>query len=431
MGEKRFYGWTALIGAMLVYFSFCGCIYYSYGVFLPVMCADLSWSRATLSSPLTVYLLIGGFLGPIVGLSISRFGARKNIIIGNLIAGLGLTGMFLVKEVWQVYFFFSLVVAAAHSFGGFIPATTIATNWFIKRRSLAIGMVIASGGVAGLFFPIFISWLIAVVGWRLSWVVLGGIFILLASVFAGVLVRNKPEDIGQVPDGEFAEATVEGSERRSAVSRVYQTTVNWEAADALRTRSLWMILAFTAANQFTLNVLASHQVAYLRDIGFTPIIAAAGLSLLVGISTLGKLLGGALGTRFEGRHLATVFLTGLAVGIVVLMNVKTVPLIYLSSVISGISYGGMLVFQPAMLGAYYGRANYQQIIGWTTLVSTLVSALGPLLAGSIYDATGSYFLAFLVALALIGVGFVCALLAVPPKIRVGIVSIESETNHRD
>ena len=86
--------------------------------------------------------------------------------------------------------------------------------------------------------------------------------------------------------------------------------------------------------------------------------------------------------------------------------------------LAGISWGGLIVVQPTLLGAYYGRSSYPLIAGYTRPLSTLVSAIGPLLAGFIYDNTGSYIIAFIVATGLLGIGLVCAFLARPPKLQI-------------
>jgi len=97
------------------------------------------------------------------------------------------------------------------------------------------------------------------------------------------------------------------------------------------------------------------------------------------------------------------------------MNARALPLIYLHTLLSGIGYGGLLMLQPVLIGAYYGRTNFAQIMGWTVPVTTIFSSVSPVLAGLIYDTTGSYTPAFIVVLAFLIVGFVCSLLAHPPK----------------
>jgi MFS family permease len=400
---------------MLVYFGMCGHAFYAYGVFLPFMCEEFGWSRYTLSGPFTLFMVFEGILGPLVGISISKFGARRNIIIGNLIAGLGLLGMAFVEEVWHVYILFGVLTGGGVAFGTFIATTTIVNNWFIKRRSLAMSLLIAAGGIGGLVMPPFISWLISSVGWQLSWTCLAGMHMVLVVIAGGILTRNRPEEMGQVPDGETDEGLQEeGTGKRGL--RVYQTPVDWKVREALRTPALWLVMFFQIACSFTLGVLTLHQVAYLQDAGFTHMMASTALGLLVGMSIIGRLLCGALGTRFEGRHLAAVCLVGMTAGVIVLMNTTALPLIYLYAVLTGIGYGGVIVIGPALIGAYFGRTSYAQLMGWTAPVGILFGAGSPLLAGFIYDTTGSYIPVFWAAVAVTGVGLVAAFLARPPRL---------------
>jgi len=415
--QGRFYGWTALSGAMLVFFCGCGNLFYSFGVFVPPMTEEFGWSRSALAMGYTLFLLIMGLLGPLVGTTVSKFGARKNVIIGNLVAALGLAGMSLTQDIWHVYLFFGVLIGIGNAFGTFIPTISIANNWFIRRKVLAISLVLASGGVGGFAFPPLIAWLIANLGWQLAWVCLAGIHLVLATGIAGIIIRNKPEDLGQVPDGKITEVDQEAGPGRVASGRVYQTPVDWGTKAALRTHALWLIMFFDAATWFSLNILTVHQVAYLEGLGFSPMLAATTLGLVVGMSIFGRLGFGVLGTRFEIRHLAAICLAGFGISMVILINIKALPfsIIYLYTILVGVSYGGLAICLPTLLGAYYGRAHYAQILGWSSPIGMLVGAAGPLLAGFIYDQTGNYMPAFMAAAVLLGLGLVAALLARPPR----------------
>ncbi|MFC1914096.1 MFS transporter [Chloroflexota bacterium] len=417
MGDSKqgiFYGWIALVGAMLIHFCNCGIIFYSYGVFLPSLIETFGWSRSALSAPYTLLLLIMGLLGPLVGVSVSKFGARKNIVIGNLVAFLGLMGMYLTSNIWHIYLFYSILVGIGSSFGVVIPTLVIANNWFMKRRSIGISMLWASRGVGGLVFPPVIALLIPILGWRLVWVSSGAIYLILAVIIGGILIRNKPEDMGQITDGEVTEVAQETTSKSQTTGRVYQTPVDWKTGDALRSPALWMTIVFSAATMFSLHILSTHQVVYFQGLGFSPVVAATALGSVVGISVIGRLLIGFLSSRIEGRYLAALCLAGFSVGIIVLMNAKTIPLMYLYVVVTGLSVGS-LVIRPNLIGAYYGRAYYANILGWTAPINALISSVGPLVAGFIYDNTGSYIRVFTVAIAVLGVGLVCALLARPPE----------------
>ena len=161
--EGVFYGWIALTGAALVYFIADGIFFYSYGVFLPTMCDELGWSRAAMAAGLSVGTLAFGLPSPLIGASITRFGPRVNMVLGNLLAALGLAGMSLAQEVWHIYFFYGLV-GLGSGFGLYIACTTVVNNWFIRNRSLGMGLVIAAGGLGGFAFPPLVTWLISTIG---------------------------------------------------------------------------------------------------------------------------------------------------------------------------------------------------------------------------------------------------------------------------
>lgn len=401
---------------MLAYGAICGNVTYAFGVFLPSMSETFGWGRSALSGPYTLFLMIGGLLGPLVGFTIARFGARKNIVAGNIIAVLGLLGMSQVREIWHVYLFFGIMGGLALAFSEFLSTTTVINHWFIHKRSLALGFLFASGGAGGFFMPPFISFLMTGMGWRWTWICLAGIHLICGVILAGWLIRNMPEEEGQVPDGTDAAGEAD-SARQRAQSRVYSTAVDWSLGDALRSRALWILLTLFSLLLFVHNMLVTHQVAYLQDLRYSPIVSASALGLMLGMSILGRMLSGVLGMRFDGRYLAAAFLGCMGLGVVSLMSAREIFFVYLYSTLTGIGFGGMIVLLPNVMGAYFGRTHFSRIVGWTTPVVTIASAVSPTLAGFLFDATGSYHLPFTIAAALL---FGCCLLAFfarPPGVR--------------
>ena len=398
---------------MLVYFAGTGNIFYVWGVLWPQMAVEFGWSRATFGGAFSLFMFLFGVPGPLIGASIVRFGPRANIIVGNAIAALGLAALFFTSEPWHLYLFYGVFVGLGNGFGMFAATTTIANNWFIKRRSLAMGLTVAAGGLGGLAIPPLIAMLTSITGWRDVWVVLALSHLVLAVIIGGLfLIRNKPEDLGQLPDGVAAEAS---ENLKAAPPRIYQTPVDWETGQAMRRLATWLLVIFGSANMFALNIMNVHQVVHLQDIGFSPLVAATALGLLPGMSILGRLGFGAVAQRIEPRYVAALCLALQVVAVTILLNARTLPLIYLYAVIFGITYGGLIVAGPTLLGAYYGRARYAQILGWMLPLTTAAGAIGGPLAGAIYDATNTYALAFIIVIAFSAVGMVCAFLARPPK----------------
>jgi len=409
-----FYGWITLAGAMLVYFTSAGTFFYSFGVFLPTMCDDLGWSRSALAAGLSLGLLIHGLVGPLAGVSIAKFGPRVNLVLGNLLSAIGLAGMSLAQEVWHVYFFYGGLIGIGAGFGLYMACTTVVNNWFVRRRSLGMGLVVAAGGLGGFAFPLLVARLISTVGWQMSWLVLAGINLTFAVLIGGlILVRNRPEDIGQVPDGVSIEPAEQETDHRS---RVYQSPVDWQTKQAMRKPATWLITTLFAANFFAIGTITAHQVAYLQDAGFSPMVAAMALSLVPGASMIGRLGFGALALRFEVRHLAIASFVVQLMALGILLTTKNLALIYIYSALFGISYGALLVALPTFIGGYYGRTHYAQILGVIFPLGIVAEAVGPVLAGAIYDATATYTPAFAIVATFSLVGLVCAALVRPPKL---------------
>jgi len=412
----RFYGWINLLGLMLIYGSLCGNITYAYGVFLPAMSATFDWSRSVLSGPYTLFFIIGGMLGPLAGMTIARFGARKNIFVCNTLAVVGLLGMSKVGAIWHAYVFFGVIIGIVIAFGEFIPITSVINNWFIRRRSMAMGLLFASGGIGGFAMPPMISWLISTYGWPRAWTCLAGMHLFLSVILGGLLIRNRPEDIGQKPDG-IDPGSAERNTKQAAGRQPDPAEPDWLVGEALQSPALWMIVALFAIILFAANILNTHQVAYLQDLGFSPMASATALGTMLGFSIIGRLSCGALGMRFDGRRLSVFFLSGMGLGILCLMHARSIYFIYAYSILTGIGFGGMIVLMPHLLGTYFGRTHYARILGWTSPVVTLASAASPALAGVLYDATGKYDLSFAITLAMIASGMAIGMLMPGRQVR--------------
>ncbi|HPV48262.1 MAG TPA: MFS transporter [Smithellaceae bacterium] len=404
-----------MAGVMFAYGSICGNVTYAFGVFLPSIGQTYGWSRSMLSAPYTLFLTIGGILSPVVGFTVARFGARKNIVVGNIVASLGLLGMSLISEIRHIHLFFGIMCGVGMAFSEYLSTTTVITNWFVEKRSLALGLLFASGGASGLVMPPLISFLIATLGWRQSWVCLAGFHLFLGVVLAGWLIRNTPEEMGQTSDG-IAVTAAAGTDP-GVESRVNAAKMDWSVRDALLSPVLWVIVALFSLLIFVYMMLVTHQVAYLQDLGYKPMVSASALGLMLGMSILGRLISGFLGMRIDGRYLAIAFLAIMGLGVVSLINAQEAAFVYAYSALTGVGFGGMLVIRPNLIGAYFGRANFSRIVGWTAPVATIAGGAGPLFAGFLFDLTGGYRLPLSIAAALLFGGCVLSFFLRPPAVK--------------
>jgi sugar phosphate permease len=409
-----FYGWYAMAGAMLVTIINAGIYLYAFGIFLPVISAEFGWSRGLLSTSVTLAVLFFGLPSPLWGVLINRFGTRKILFFGNLLAGLGLAGMSLIQELWHCHLFYSLAGLGA-GMGGVVACSTVANSWFIRKRSLALGAITAAGGLGGFVFPPIMTLLIASIGWRMSWVALGGTLFVLASLLGGLLlVRNRPEDMGQMPDGMAATPLTEAEVAEPVPEKAANAAGN-PVKLAMRQPTFWMIVGFTAAFSVSMGTISNHQVAYLTDAGFSPMTAAMTMSLFSVMHIVGSLGLGTLALRIHIRYLTMGCFAIQITALAILLTTTNTALIYIYSMLFGIAAGGIVTATSVFVGVYYHRALYSRIFGMILPFQTAAMAASASIAGGIYDATGGYMLAFAIITALGAIGLICAFSARKPK----------------
>jgi MFS family permease len=413
--SKKFYGWIALTGTTLTAFVGYGLFVLSYGVFLPVMSAEFGWSRAAIGLGMSLGALCFGLPSPLVGLSVARFGAKINLIIGNLVGALGLASMFFAHEIWQVYLSYS-IAGLGCCFGGAISATTVANSWFIKRRSLAVGIIMGSAGLGGFIFPFVITALLNSIGWRMSWLVLGGILLLVGSLIGSwILVRNRPEEMGQVPDG-ILPAPSEQTKTSHSSSEASQDSKGWALKKVFSHPTIWLIIAIGATSGFVTGTIVSHQVAYMRDLGSNPMIAASTLSVIAACGIFGSIGSGLLAMRVNIRYLIIVCLAIRLVALAILLTSQNITFIYLYAILFGISNGMLMTLMFTIVAKYYGRASFARIQGTVFAFTIVLQSAGPTVAGAIHDTSGTYTSAFIILVALTVIGLICAFLARPPRL---------------
>ena len=306
-GSKRskvFYGWIALVGVCLVIFIVGGSFVHSFGVLLPKITAEFDWNRGQVALALTLGILAFGLPSPLIGRLVSKYGPRKTIIVGNALAAVGLAGVYFAQEVWHLYLLY-ILVGLGGGLGGFIANTTLVNNWFIRRRSLALGIFQAFSGLAGIVFPPLVTTLISAMGWRSTWLILAAIIVVIPVMIGGLfIIRNKPEDMGLVPDGKPPDSQFDREEYQTSTTGVQSDRSGWGILDVLKKPVVWFISGFVAASSFTVGTLLTHQVAYIQDLGYSAITAASTVSVMSAFSLIGSLGFGFLAMKYQVRYLA-------------------------------------------------------------------------------------------------------------------------------
>ena len=409
---RAFYGYRIVAATFFCVFVAAGCGFFAFSLFVKPLQTDLGWGRGEIMTAFTIFFLVAAVASPFIGRIVDRYGAKKVISIGAVIAGLGFVLLSQISTLWHFYISYAMTgigLAAA----GHVPASTIVSNWFKKRRGTAIGIMSTGIGAGGVVLaPLIGSYLIPNFGWRISYLALAVLTWVLVIPITLLVIKTKPADMGLYPDGNPAPET-------TAVTEISPLTSEGNTLQtALGTSAFWLIAVSFLIGLFSQVGIIQHQVPYLEDIGF-PITMAAGALGVVGLtSAIGKFGFGWLCDRIPAKYAWAIGLGFQAVSIIILLNVQaTSPqaMIWLYAITMGLGAGSWLPTLSMLVSTSFGLTAYGAIFGAVTLFENIGVATGPLMAGYMYDAVGNYHWAFIILLGLHIISIPAALAIRHPK----------------
>lgn len=415
-----FYGWyIALVGTTAYALGYGA--RFSFSVIFPSLLEEFKWSRDLTATMFSVHLLIYGIAAPITGFLVDRTGPRKTMVLGAILLSLGLILSRWGNQLWYFWITFGLISGAGLCMIGAVPFTTVLRNWFEKKRGLALSLLfLGSGGAFGCYPAV--AWLIDTIGWRdtylIEGLVVGGVMIPLVLF----VVRYHPRDMGLFRDGlpETKEGRTSSGKGTLRVVDPAWTAIDWTLSKAVRTGRFWLICLTTFSlwgiNQ---NILLAHQVAFAIDMGFSKLYAASVLSLFGLTYAIGSL--GSLISDRIGREVTVTLATAIGIsGMIVLMFIRDASqpwMLYYFSISLGFSNGLCSPAIAAALTDIFQGPRVGPIVGAVWFAFAVGGTIGPWLGGWLFERTGDYFLAFLVATVLFAVACAALWLAAPRKVR--------------
>lgn len=413
MNDKSFYGWKLLAAFWVILFINLAFPAYGSSVINAYMVADLMLDRRTLGLMVSVYMMMSGLPGPLVAMFVNRYGVRATLVCGSGVLMLGALGMAtFVDSGLEAVIVFGFVVGFGVVSGGALAAQTGTAFWFVRRRALAISLILSAGGIGGFIAARALNGLIATFdgNWRAGWWLIAGMA-LVSVIVAALFVVEKPEDIGQLPDGGIAG---EGESGIKKSSRVHITDEQWTFKEALRSPALWLLLFGSVGMSAGFTQAMAHAVVHLQDLGNSTDVAAKSFSLLVVSTLIGKLMLGVFGDRVDPRYLWAIAVGVFGIGLLLLIDAKSAWQLNAYAVCIGFGFGGALVCMMTVMSNYFGSKAYASIIGITLAVQTTVGALGSFIAGDLYERQGNYTMTFTGTAILCFAGTVVLLLVRPP-----------------
>ncbi|MBI2886164.1 MAG: MFS transporter [Chloroflexi bacterium] len=383
-----FYGWLVLAMAMVSAFLAAGSSQLFMGIMLKPMSEEMGWSRTLVSGAVTAGTFAGGFLSPLVGALADRHGPRILMPLGACVVSLALLALSGVDSLLQ--FYLAYVVArsvATVCLGGVVPLTTV-TNWFFRMRGRALGLVAMALPLGGSLLALAGAQIMALDSWRTVFLVFAAVTAVVVVVPSYCIMRRRPEDMGLLPDGARSEGATPHAPQHGepGPSSEYSFTLG----ESLRTRTLWLLIVSMVLDILANGAVGFHQVAYYSDIGLSPAVAAAALSVYGLAGALSSGFWGFLIERMSPRALLALvmLLAALASGLLLVVNSDATALGV--SALYGFAARGEGPLLNMILARYYGRDSFGAISGFTTPFLMLGLGLGPLVGSLTFDLTGTY-----------------------------------------
>ncbi|MDH5577718.1 MAG: MFS transporter [Betaproteobacteria bacterium] len=359
-------------------------VWYSYSVVLVALLHEFGWSRSVLAGAFSVFTLVHGAVNPVVGALCDRLRPLRLMAAGGVALGLALWANSYIAAPWHLYLSFGVVTAIAVAAAGWVPALVQVQRDFQDKLGLALGIVSSGVGVGMLLVVPLTQLLIDAYGWRVAFRVLGVICVLWIVPSSLLLLRLPPAPRPAPPPA-------------ATPSRTFS---NATLGEAMRGAPFWLMMAAFFFGNICSQTLHVHQVAYLVDQGVAGIIAASVVGVIGASSIVGKTGGGWLSDRVQREYVyvaGIVVMLGAVVALVALAGAPTPWAIYLYAVLLGVGYSVTASLTPAMVSDRFGGPHFGSIVGVGLMGAAVGSALGPWMAGFLFDRTGSYMLAFAIA----------------------------------
>jgi MFS family permease len=407
---RIFYGYWLVFVTFVFLFLAIGCGSYAFSLFVTPLQQALGWGRGQIMAGFTVFFVTMGVVSPLVGRFVDRYGARPVIPLGAVVMGLG---FFMVSRVSDLLLFYVgyFIVGAGAAGMGQVPSSAVVSHWFKKRRGTAIGFMAAGVGAGGLIAPL-ISDLIVNHGFRAAYLAMGIIIWAIVIPLGAIVVRTRPSEMGLYADG--APAPPEPLPGAVAAPPVITGMTLREAS---RTLTFWLVVISFFPSCFASMGLVQAPVPFLQDIGYPMSTAATALSAVAIGSGLGKVFFGWLCDRVQPKKAWAIGQGLMAASVLILLNVRgdsPVALIWAYSLLLGFGVGSWLPTLSMLTSTNFGLIAYGAVFGALNLVQSTGTATGPFFAGLMYDATGTYYWAFVTFGLLFAIGIPAILFVKKP-----------------
>ena len=391
----------------------------AFSLFFPPILTEFGWDRGVIAGAFSFGFFIAAILGPLLGRMMDRHGPRIAIEIGVAVTGCGLLLAALASQPWHLYATLGVLIGVGSMMLGYTGHSLFLPNWFVRRRGLAMSIAFSGVGVGSIVLMPALQITIEHSGWRAACVAMG-VLVLVMLIPLNLLLRRRPEDLGTGPDGDLNVSASSAARQHDNVVDTAWTAIDWTLRRALRTSRFWWIALGYSSGMYAWYAVQVHQTKYLLEVGFSGVYAAWALGFVSFVAIPGQIALGHISDRIGREWVWTVGCAGFVFCYAALLLMREIPhpaLLWFMVISQGmLGYGVTSVFGAIPAEIFQGR-QYGTIFGTLSTAAMAGGALGPWVTGALYDATGTYTIAFCIALGCSALSALCIWRAAPRQIR--------------
>jgi MFS family permease len=379
---RFFYGWwIVVVSAIGLGLGYAPIIVYSFGVFIKPLTQELHSNRASISLAFTLANLLQSVSSPLAGRLADRFGARRVILLSTVILALLLVSSHLLSaKLWDFYVFYGLL-GFVGSGPAPIPYVKVISRWFDRRRGLALGLTMFGIGSGAILMPALARRLIAMLGWRSTYMVIGLLVLVVSVPVVGFFLKESPEEMGLLPDGAIAA-------RQAAEKQNTGEGMAWR--EVRRSKAFWLMVGAIFLVGASVHGCVLHLVPLLSDQGVSSNRVALATSFLGSALLIGRVGSGYLLDRFFAPRVAMCLFAAAACGIALLRMGAASGLVLLAVFLIGLGMGAEVDIIAYLVSRYFGLRAFGEVYGYAFASYVLAGALGPWFMGLGFDRSGSY-----------------------------------------
>ena len=361
---------------------------YSFGVFFEPLLSEFGWTRTITSGAFALSAVVHIPIVFFAGRLTDRFGPRLLLSTCGFLFGLGYLLMSQTNTIRQLYLCYGVIASIGLGFY-WVPVISIIPRWFSRRRGLMMGIVTAGIGIGTSIMPPLASRLIYTYGWRSTYLIIGSMS-MGAIIISAQFLRHSPNQLCGLPPGE-PKLNQQGMAEKPR---------EFSFREAIHARSFWMFGTIFFSWAVCLSIIMVHSVIHAIGLGITPA-SAANILAIIGIAGIaGRIAFGRLSDVIGIKPALIISFALLSIDFMWLLVAREAWMLYLFAAIFGIAYGTIEVLQAPLMAELFGLNSLGSILGASAAFASTGFTIGAVLAGYIFDTTGSYNIAFLICIAM-------------------------------